>query len=923
MIDFKDLQKRTIPHVEALLSSLNIEFKQVGKKFQYINPLRDDTNFGSASINIETGFFKDFADDSKGGDLITFVANINKTSPAQAAEYLELFLLKNEGQSSNQANLMDSSNINESLKLRVKATLSSDAKTTKLICPIPANAPPLKTVFNGLGAPTRHHTYHDEDGSVVCHVFGFVKADGSKVFIPQTLHSNASGQLFWRDEGLPAPRPLFNLHLLKLRPDAPVLIVEGEKSADAASKLFPDHVVSTTMGGSPAPDKSDLTPLKGRIVLIWADNDEPGQRYAQKVVKLLRSQDAEANVNIMLPITYTVAYDLSKNPMIEPGFIPSKGYDAADALDQGWTSDHIKLLPTDLYVKSEPLVLDYMVGNFRISDAGVESIRLNKDGDSYETWICSKLEVKALSRDLHSNDWGIVLEFEDKDNHLHKWCMPKSMLVDDRGYRSELLRMGLDIASGDGSQLSSYLQQCNPSQRVLAVSQPGWHKNLYVLPNRIFGGDPESVMIQTSDPKGTDIFQQQGDLVDWQEHVGKYCIGNSRMILSVCAGLSGPWLKVLAEESGGIHFVGESSSGKTTAVQVAASLWGTPDFVASWRTTDNALESIAASRNDNLLILDEMSQVGPEKAGEIAYMLGNGQGKSRATRSAEIQKGKSWRLVYLSTGEVSLADHMGTANKRTMAGQEVRLVNLLSDAGQNMGLFENIHSADNPQAFSQLMKNHTAEFYGSAGIAMLEALVSHDANVLRAEIKAKIHWFINTYVPVGANGQVLRIAQRFGLFAAIGEFAICQKILPWEAGEANTGVSKCFTSWLLQRGGIGAQENEVAISQVRRFIEMNGDARFTNWMHGFETNIDRPTTNRAGFRRQTDDGRTEYIIFPEVWKTEVCSGLSPTQVTKSMSEAGLLEMNNGSATHSMRLPGLGSTKRVYVVKADIMGSTVE
>lgn len=420
-----------------------------------------------------------------------------------------------------------------------------------------------------------------------------------------------------------------------------------------------------------------------------------------------------------------------------------------------------------------------------------------------------------------------------------------------------------------------------------------------------------------------DIFQQQGDLVEWQEHVGKYCIGNSRMILGICAGFSGPWLKVLAEESGGIHFVGESSSGKTTAVQVAASLWGTPDFVTSWRTTDNALESIAASRNDNLLILDEMSQVGPEKTGEIAYMPGNGQGKSRATRSAEIQKGKSWRLVYLSTGEVSLADHMSTANKRIMAGQEVRLVNLLSDAGQNMGLFENIHLANNPQAFSQLMKNNTATYYGSAGIAMLESLVSHDADSLRAEVKAKIQWFINTYVPVGANGQVLRIAQRFGLFAAIGEFAISQNILPWPVGEANAGVSACFTAWLLQRGGIGAQENEQAISQVRRFIEMNGDARFTYWEHSFEIHSDRPTINRAGFRRQTDDGRTEYIIFPEVWRTEVCSGLSPTQVTKSLSEAGLLEMNNGRATHSMRLPGLGNTKRVYIVKADIMGSTGE
>lgn len=200
MLNFKDLHERTIPHIEALLCSLNIETKLAGKQLQYINPLRDDRDFGSASINVETGIFKDFADDSKGGDLITFVATILKIKPTQSAEYLELFLLENENKLSNQATSETSSTVDERLRLRVTAAMSSSAKTTKLICPIPANAPPLKTVFLGLGTPTRHHTYHDEHGNVVCHILGFDKADGSKVFIPQTLYSNTLGQLFWKDK---------------------------------------------------------------------------------------------------------------------------------------------------------------------------------------------------------------------------------------------------------------------------------------------------------------------------------------------------------------------------------------------------------------------------------------------------------------------------------------------------------------------------------------------------------------------------------------------------------------------------------------------------------------------------------------------------------------------------------------------------
>lgn len=907
------LNERALLSLEAVLQELGLDIKPLGKELQFINPKRNDSDFGSASINTENGIWADFADTdtAKGGDVASLVAWLNDISQSDAGKLLNSILDK-----------IEKSEPQRQAKKKMAARQTNEEEQ---VVPIPVDAPEPPATYLNFGKPSNVWTYFNSGGEVVCLIYRFDPPQNKKEIRPCTLWRNVkTGVLKWDWKGLEGQRPLYNLPALIERPGAPVLIVEGEKSVDAAAELFPDYVVVTTMGGAPAPVYSDFTPLKGRDVLIWPDNDKSGQEYAGKVIEIFRTQDEEATVTVMQPITYTAAYNLDKQPMIEPGFVPPKGWDAADALVEGWTAAHIKLLPDESYKKSELEEPTQQVVGHKITDEGVYAVRL-KDDEFIDIWICSKLEVKALSRDMHSGNWGLLLEFKDKDDHVHKWCMPKSMLVDDRAYRGELLKMGLDIAPMDSKYLSAYLQACNPTNRVLAVKQPGWYKNVYVLPNRVIGSDTESVTIQTNDPRGTDIYQQQGELLEWQENVGKYCIGNSRMILSVCAGLSGPWLKVLAEESGGIHFVGESSSGKTTVVQVAASLWGAPDFVTSWRTTDNALESIAALHNDNTLILDEMSTVDADKAGEIAYMLGNGQGKSRATRSAEIQQGKSWKVVFLSTGEVSLADHMGTANKRTMAGQEVRLVNMPSDGGQNMGLFENIHGVDSPQAFSQLMKNNSATYYGSAGIAMLEALISNDLNTLKAQLKERIQLFITTCVPAGANGQVLRIAQRFGLFAAIGEFAISQGILPWQSGEANAGVGSCFSSWLALRGGIGSQENDEAISRVRRFIEMNGDSRFTSWtVNGLDGYADnRPTINRAGFKRQTGDGRTEYIVFPEAWRTEVCSGLNHNQVTKAMVNAGFLLTNNGQSTHSIRLPGLGKTKRVYIIKADLMGTAEE
>ena len=77
-----------------------------------------------------------------------------------------------------------------------------------------------------------------------------------------------------------------------------------------------------------------------------------------------------------------------------------------------------------------------------------------------------------------------------------------------------------------------------------------------------------------------------------------------------------------------------------------------------WRSTDNALEATAAQHSDCLLILDELAQIDPKTAGECAYMLANEQSKARATCNGAARTRLTWRLLFLSAGELGLADHM-------------------------------------------------------------------------------------------------------------------------------------------------------------------------------------------------------------------------------------------------------------------------
>ena len=81
----------------------------------------------------------------------------------------------------------------------------------------------------------------------------------------------------WEWKAPPAPRPLLNLDQLRSRTGT-VLIVEGEKTADAAAKLYPKAVVTTWPSGCKAIGKADWSPLAGRRIILWPDADEPGRQ---------------------------------------------------------------------------------------------------------------------------------------------------------------------------------------------------------------------------------------------------------------------------------------------------------------------------------------------------------------------------------------------------------------------------------------------------------------------------------------------------------------------------------------------------------------------------------------------------------------------------------------------------------------------
>ncbi len=208
--------------------------------------------------------------------------------------------------------------------------------------------------------------------------------------------------------------------------------------------------------------------------------------------------------------------------------------------------------------------------------------------------------------------------------------------------------------------------------------------------------------------------------------------------------------------------------------------------------------------------------------------------------------------------------------------------------------------------------------YGTACRAFLERITARLDDLPQA-VRMSMGKFVQAYCPEEADGQVKRAANRFGLVAAAGELAVSMGVLPWPQDEATRAAAACFHAWLEQRGGTGALELSRGVAQVQRFFQAHGESRFSL----VSDKVSGPTTkDRAGFRRQSgpdgDEG-WEYLVFPEVFKQEVCAGYDSKALARELARLGLLVPGgDGKTSCVVKLPNLRKA-RYYRFSAEVLG----
>ena len=519
-------------------------------------------------------------------------------------------------------------------------------------------------------------------------------------------------------------------------------------------------------------------------------------------------------------------------------------------------------------------------------------------------WICTPLVVEAETVNTEDGSIGRLLSFSHRGRRI-EWVMPMEALV---GKGDEIMKVlmsrGLVIEHQQRRQIVPYLASHQLPERVLATTtKPGWHESgAFVLPSRVLGG--KHVRFQDSG-RAANIFTCKGSLNGWQTEIAPRCLGNPVLILSVCCALAGPLLAKVGVNGGGIHLVGDSSSGKSLAQLLAASIWGNPgNFAASWDVSKGGVEIEAASRNDTILILDEIKRADAKRVQEMAYAIANGMGKGTMTREREGRAKLTWRVLALSSGERSLSDHAAMGGSSAHAGAELRMVDV--NAGTRIHrAFDEVHGLTG-QEFHRVLSDAVAQHYGHLGPAFVESIIQQPEDFHRG--------FANVREAFGTeSSQAGRVADRFAIMALAGEMAIRRQLLNWPKGTAASACRLLFNEWLATTGDGNAEDRQI-LRGIANFIALYGDSRFSDYRHSEHATAQK----RAGYY-EVDIGKRLYL-FNTPGLEEAAMGFGLNRVIRALQDANALakvdtEKGQKRNTKSYTMPG-NYKARFYVIDPD-------
>ena len=345
-VDIKQVAAAAQNMADTLVPEWLRDGKRESHEWVALNPTRHDGKAGSFKVNLVTGAWSDFACGDSGGDLVSLYRYLfGFQSQVEAAKAL-------------------AERVGVQALEAAPVIVAKPEDDWENVRPVPAGAPEMHKAHVKHGHPEMVSEYKDADGCLLGAVMRFRTSTGGKDDIPHTFWRNKkTGQMEWKWRQWSGLRPLYGLDALAAKPDAAVLIVEGEKCKNAvdASEFAGKYATVTWSGGAKAVEKTDWSAITGRHVCLWPDADsqretlsraekeagvepeskhylvsteQPGLKAMNQIADKLIAQGCTVYmVNIPLPGEWPNGFDIA-DALEDPSFINVKAY-----LENAWYID--------------------------------------------------------------------------------------------------------------------------------------------------------------------------------------------------------------------------------------------------------------------------------------------------------------------------------------------------------------------------------------------------------------------------------------------------------------------------------------------------------------------------------------------------------------------------------------------------------
>lgn len=538
---------------------------------------------------------------------------------------------------------------------------------------------------------------------------------------------------------------------------------------------------------------------------------------------------------------------------------------------------------------------------------------IDKDGQTIEQPICGPLSVINDIENDEGVDQRRLVRWTDDEGRQHQCVFSRADIVSDpktviRRLVSEGLNIRHSLNSQGGSQhIQNFLAHYPAQPKMLGVQRLGWVEpgKVFVLPKGLVIGRSAQPVIFTGREDDEPRYSSKGTLEDWQTRIGADALYSKRVAFALCVAVA-PTLMIFdgEMENGGFHFFGPSSKGKSTMARALCSVWGSAaegekNEMGSWRTTDNRLESVAATHNSLPMVLDEITQVKADHLVDVLYMLGNGLGKGRSRSDMSAAPVLTWRTMFISTGERTTDEHAATARNKqeTQDGALIRMANIPAVVSDDLGVFDYLPDGVTAgELADRIGIAAKIESYGTAGPAFVEKLIKEVERIGGAEkfslhLRERREAWMQAHV-VGSDSKVRRAARRFAFVATAGEIAIRLGIFPWKSGEANEAAAACFKAWLGEFK-TDAQKIEEICSAVDDYVLQHVEQFHRVPLSGLV--IDPSDRQHVGYLIQADNDLSHAFFIPKAFSEGPCASMHKTrrEACEALQKAGRLKHNNG------------------------------